>query len=87
MTVKRRARQALGLPADLNLAHVDMLLDGALRSPADAPDGYDSFLEFDVPGPDWPALWRTHRAALLAEWTRRGGAGQPWGAQFDAPGA
>jgi hypothetical protein len=33
---------------------------------------------------DLGAVWREHRAALLAEWKRRGGKGAPWAAlEFD----
>ena len=77
----------------LNLALIDWLLNGQPRTGAEIAAlgaegaGYDAFIEFEMPGPDLAALWRQHRGWLLAEWQRRGGQGQPWGARFDAGGA
>jgi hypothetical protein len=61
---------------------VDVLLDGWGASHHDysdnpASDWVDAFAR------DLGETWRANRAALFAEWTRRGGTGQPVGAQFD----
>lgn len=81
--MRRRTQQ----PA-LRLELVDWLLEGQVRANDDAERAagvYDSFIEFDVPGPDLAGLWREHRAALMAEAERRG-VREPWGLQFDAEG-
>ena len=73
----------------LKLELIDWLLNGHTRSALEvakleaAGVAYDAFLEFVSPAPDLPALWRQHRAWLRAEWSRRGGQGEPWGARFD----
>jgi hypothetical protein len=82
---RRRTRGRLRLPLSLEL--IDLLLDGRARSHEEAEKleaegiNYDVFVQFDQH--DYPALWRTHRVELLAEWRRRGGQGEPWAAQFD----
>ena len=66
-------------PDGLTPGLVDIMLTGDSAA--------DPFLIFDVDirdgGSYLPALWRKHHAWLLTEWQRRGGDGQPWGAQFD----
>ncbi len=80
--MRRRTRQ----PA-LRLELIDWLIEGHVRAAGgDRPDHYDAFIEFDEPAPDLAALWRVHRAELIAESQRRGIA-QPWGLQFDRQGA
>jgi len=85
MPIKRRRNEA---PLALELT--DWLLDGQTRSGAAIAEleaqgiAYDAFIEFDTPGPDFRGLWQQHRAWLLEEWTRRGGAGRPWAARFDS---
>lgn len=84
MPTKRKPAGA----APLRLEVVDWLLEGQVRrsdeaDPLRATGVYDSFIEFDEPGPDLAAAWRQHQPWLLAEWTRRGGLGQPWATRFD----
>ena len=85
-----RLRTATAPPLSLELT--DWLLNGHTRSAAEiaalGPAGadYDAFLEFVSPSPDLAGLWCRHRAWLLAEWARRGDAGQPWGSRFDSGG-
>jgi hypothetical protein len=75
----RRHSQPPGSLGDLSPEVVDILLTG--DSPA------DHFLKFDLDcRENWGylrRLWRENRKALLAEWKRRGGEGDPWGAQYD----
>lgn len=50
-------------------------------------DTYDGWAPLvDLRFSDMAAVWREHREALMVEWQRRGGIGEPWAAkQFDQP--
>ena len=85
-----RPRGTVSQLPPIDLALVDMLLDGLTRPPAAIQEleaagvTYDWCLEFE-PHSVFRAAWRQHRTWLLAEYARRGGTGVPWGAQFDHP--
>lgn len=72
----RRRYPRARLDADLFQELIDVLLLG-WGAPMPADD-HDDFRIFFV---DLAAAWRTHHAALLTEWRKRGGIGAPWAAR------
>lgn len=85
----RKLRRLKTRVAKLTPDWIDFLLDGKTRRDVPFEDRarrlYDCFLEFDPHTPEEiRGLWIAHKAELLTEWQRRGRAGAPWCAGFDA---
>ena len=83
--LKRLPRASSG-PDDLFPELIEILLDGwsSPRTPPRGADPAEAFRIFWLSDADFRRAWQTHRAALLAEWRRRGKPGRPWAAdQFE----
>ncbi len=78
-TRRRRGRGPVGL----SVAMVEMFLTGVWPVNADGSKPLGRLPWFLMTDAEVRALWLEHRSMLMAEWRRRGAAGQPWGSRFD----